>query len=125
MTKKTDPEAAGPAPDPEAADPAPDPEAAGPAPDTPTPDPAPDTPAAAAPESYEQAMQELRDILSQLEQEDTDVDRLGELVARAAVLIRFCRKRLNKAEMQVNDVIASLADLDDGSAGNLAGDSDS
>ncbi len=76
--------------------------------------PAPDTP---APESYEQAMAELRDILSQLEQEDTDVDRLGELVARAAVLIRFCRKRLSQAEMQVNDVIASLADLDDGDSG--------
>lgn len=65
------------------------------------------------PQSYEQAIDELRGILYQLEQEDTDVDQLGELVARAAVLIKFCRKRLNKAEMRVNEVIDSLVDLED------------
>jgi len=77
------------------------------------------------PESYESAMEELRDILGQLEHKDTDVDKLGELVARAAVLIRFCRGRLNQAEMKVNEVIDSLADLDDDfveSAGQAAQD---
>lgn len=68
------------------------------------------------PQSYEQAMSELRDILTQLELEDTDVDQLGELVARAAVLIRFCRGRLDKAEMKVNQVIDSLVDSEDNPA---------
>ena len=70
-------------------------------------------PAAKPPASYEAAMDELRDILGQLEQEDTNVDQLSKLVDRAAVLLRFCRERLDDAEMNVSQAIDSLADLNE------------
>ena len=83
------------------------------------------TPATKPPASYEAAMDELRDILGQLEQEDTNVDQLSELVDRAAVLLRFCRERLDDAEMNVSQAIDSLADLNEAAPSQDDADGDS
>jgi len=57
---------------------------------------------------YEAAMAELELILTELERGDVDVDALADRVARASVLVRFCRSRIEETRMRVESVIAEL-----------------
>ena len=57
---------------------------------------------------YADALAELEEILRELEGEAVDVDHLGERVRRAAVLIRFCRSRIDAARMEIDQVVAEL-----------------
>jgi exodeoxyribonuclease VII small subunit len=57
---------------------------------------------------YAEAMTELESILRELEGDAVDVDRLGERVARAAVLIRLCRDRIGAARLQIEQVVTEL-----------------
>ncbi len=57
---------------------------------------------------YAAALAELDEILRGLEANDTDVDRLGEQVHRASVLISLCRDRITGARMSVEEVVAKL-----------------
>ena len=67
----------------------------------------------AAPESYAAAMAELDDIVAAIERDDVDVDVLSKKVARAAVLVEFCRSRLSAAQVEVERVVADLSDAPD------------
>ena len=69
-----------------------------------------DTPAAAP--GYAAALAELEQILGQLERPDVDVDVLAVQVQRAAELIEFCRDRIGRARLQIEQVVASLDDDD-------------
>lgn len=62
------------------------------------------------PESYgwDAATKELEAILVQLDDDQLDVDRVAELVERAAALVAYCRGRLRSVRRQVDDVIDSL-----------------
>lgn len=62
----------------------------------------------AASVGYAEALAELEAILSELERDDVDVDRLAERVARAAVLIELCRERISGAKVRVEQVVARL-----------------
>ena len=55
--------------------------------------------------TYTIASQELDEILSQLQNEDIDVDELSVKVKRAMELIRFCKEKITKTEMEVKKVI--------------------
>ena len=57
---------------------------------------------------YAAAMAELEQILQELEGEDPDVDVLANRVERAATLIEVCRRRIAKASVQVERVVAAL-----------------
>lgn len=57
---------------------------------------------------YAEAVQELESILLELEQDDIDVDLLAERVRRASALIRFCRSRIARARVEVEQVVAEL-----------------
>ena len=57
---------------------------------------------------YAAAMAELEQILEELEGEDPDVDVLADRVERAATLIEVCRRRIAKASVQVERVVAAL-----------------
>lgn len=59
--------------------------------------------------SYAAASAELDAILAELEQTDLDVDHLAERVARAAVLIRICRERIDAATVEVERIVEHLA----------------
>ena len=72
------------------------------------------------PISYADAVAELDDILSELEDEAVDVDVLSERVERASTLIRFCRDRITSARTQVHQIVADLDDL----AADETGDDD-
>ena len=66
---------------------------------------------------YAKAVTELEAILTELEADDVDVDRLAEQVRRAADLIELCRGRLENAQVEVTRIVADLdaldADVDD------------
>lgn len=55
--------------------------------------------------SYNEALQEINDILRSLREEQNSVDTLAERVARATELIALCRAKLRKAETEVNTII--------------------
>ena len=57
---------------------------------------------------YADALAELEAILSELERDNIDVDRLASQVQRAAVLIRMCRDRIGNARVQIEHVVTEL-----------------
>jgi exodeoxyribonuclease VII small subunit len=57
---------------------------------------------------YADAVLELENILTELEADDVDVDRLAEQVRRAADLIELCRGRLEDAQVEVTRIVADL-----------------
>ena len=64
---------------------------------------------------YADAVAELNEILVTLEDDDLDIDELGDQVARAATLIALCRDRIDAARLRVTEVVATL-EPDDTSA---------
>lgn len=52
--------------------------------------------------SYEQALTELQQIVTALENGAISIDELAEKTARAAAMIEFCREKLRTTEAQVN-----------------------
>jgi exodeoxyribonuclease VII small subunit len=59
--------------------------------------------------TYAGMLEELETILAELERDDVDVDVLATRVARAAELVEACRARIDRARMEVERVVASLA----------------
>ncbi len=57
---------------------------------------------------YGKAMEELETILKKIEQEEVDIDDLAQEVKRAAELIKLCKKKIEKTEMEVNRVVQSF-----------------
>lgn len=68
------------------------------------------TPPAAPAAGYAAALAELEQILTELERPDVDVDVLATQVERAAQLIEFCRERIGRARLQIEQVVATLDD---------------
>ena len=63
----------------------------------------------AQPASYAAAVAELDDILAAIERDEVDVDVLAQKVARAVLLVQYCRERIAAAEVEVERVVAELA----------------
>jgi exodeoxyribonuclease VII small subunit len=53
---------------------------------------------------YAAALTELDQILRELDMADVDVDQLADRVARANLLIRVCRDRIEAARLQIQDL---------------------
>ena len=58
--------------------------------------------------TYEEAYEELVEIVNEIETGTISVDILGEKVKRAGELIKFCKEKLFKTEQEVNDVLKEL-----------------
>jgi len=58
--------------------------------------------------SFGEAVGEVERILAGLEQDEIDIDRLGEEVKRAVELIQVCREKLEKTDGEVRDLVAGL-----------------
>jgi len=56
---------------------------------------------------YAEALTELEEILSGLEDEDVDVVTLAEQVQRAAELIELCRERIGAAKLRIEEVVTN------------------
>ncbi|MCK4912537.1 MAG: exodeoxyribonuclease VII small subunit [Candidatus Omnitrophica bacterium] len=54
---------------------------------------------------YSEAVEELEEILSELESESVDVDDMAVKVKKAVELIKLCRERIEKTELEVTKIV--------------------
>ncbi len=54
---------------------------------------------------YKEAVQELNSILEELESENIDVDEVSQKVKKAVDLIKVCRDKIDKTEMEVRKIV--------------------
>lgn len=59
-------------------------------------------------QTYGEAMQELQDIMSSIENHDLDVDVLLEKVKKAATLIKFCKDKLQKTNLEIQKILDEI-----------------
>ena len=55
--------------------------------------------------SYEEAREELENILAELESGETGIDELAAHVKRASELIRLCREKLRRTDKELQDIL--------------------
>ena len=60
--------------------------------------------------TYAEAITELEQILSEIENGEPDVDDLTKNVKRAAYLLRYCQSKLHKASSEVEEILKNLGD---------------
>jgi exodeoxyribonuclease VII small subunit len=58
---------------------------------------------------YTKAIKRLEDIIAKIENEEIDVDELADRVKEAVELIKVCKNKIEKAEMEVKKVVEDLA----------------
>ncbi len=54
---------------------------------------------------YEDAVHELEQIVRQMENDELDIDSLGEQLKRAQELIKFCKNRLTKTDGEIKKIL--------------------
>ena len=58
--------------------------------------------------TYNEAVTAIEEILHQLENDELDVDEMANKVKRVSELISLCRKKLYKAEKEVENIIQEM-----------------
>jgi exodeoxyribonuclease VII small subunit len=58
--------------------------------------------------TYEGAMEELKEIALQIDNESVTVDVLADKVKRASELIEFCQLKLKTTETEINQIIKKM-----------------
>lgn len=61
--------------------------------------------------TYQEAMTELENIISGIEEENISIDVLSSKVKRATELIKICKTRLYKTDEEIQKVLRELEDL--------------
>lgn len=59
-------------------------------------------------QTYGEAMQELQQIMSRIENEELDIDILLEEVKKAANLIKFCKDKLQKTNVEIQKILDKI-----------------
>lgn len=60
--------------------------------------------------SYKEAMVEIENIVSMLEENKLDVDELSEKVKRVSQLIAFCKSKLHDTEEEVENILKNIGE---------------
>ncbi len=60
-------------------------------------------------ETYNEAINQLREIVSEIEGGELDVDILSEKVTEASRLVKVCKEKLFKADKEVQKILENLA----------------
>ncbi|PKM93075.1 MAG: exodeoxyribonuclease VII small subunit [Elusimicrobia bacterium HGW-Elusimicrobia-4] len=55
--------------------------------------------------SYSKSLDELQKILTDLESENVEIDKLAESVKRATELIKMLRSKLKKTEIEIKEIV--------------------
>ena len=55
---------------------------------------------------YEQAYAELQTIVHRMENDELDIDQMGEQLKRAQQLIKLCRDKLTKTDEEIKKILA-------------------
>lgn len=74
-----------------------------------------DAQADGAPIRYRDAMAELERLLDEIDDDGVDLDELALKVERASQLIKVCREKIARTEMQVRSIIEGLETAEEGS----------
>ena len=62
------------------------------------------------PKSYKEAMAELEEIVSQVDDRSADIDLLATKVKRAHELLAYCQSRIESVRFEVENVFATSSD---------------
>ncbi len=54
---------------------------------------------------YAKAIERIEDIIRKIENEEIDIDELSAHVKEAATLVKLCRDKIGKAELELKDVV--------------------
>jgi exodeoxyribonuclease VII small subunit len=57
---------------------------------------------------YQEALNEIEDILSRIENEELDIDELSEKVNRVSFLLKFCKDKLHKTNEEVEKILGEM-----------------
>jgi exodeoxyribonuclease VII small subunit len=57
---------------------------------------------------YAKALERLEEIIKDIENEEVDIDELALKVKEAVNLVRLCKEKINKADLEVKDVVESF-----------------
>lgn len=63
--------------------------------------------AVAKKETYSEAMKRLENIVARIESNELDIDELGNQLKEAQKLIKYCREKLYKADVEVKKMLES------------------
>lgn len=58
--------------------------------------------------SYQEAVNEIDEILEKIENEELDVDELSDKVKRVSTLIKLCKDKLHKTEAEVENILNDM-----------------
>ena len=58
-----------------------------------------------ADQKYSKSIKRLEEIIEKIENEEIDVDELSERVKEAVMLIKVCKSKIEKAELEVKQVV--------------------
>ena len=62
---------------------------------------------------YTKSIRRLEEILGKIENEEIDVDELSDKVKEAVTLIKDCKQKIEKAQMEVKKVVDDLDESDE------------
>jgi exodeoxyribonuclease VII small subunit len=54
---------------------------------------------------YSKAMERLEEIIRKIENEEIDIDELSDKVKEAVNLVKLCKEKVEKAELEVKEVV--------------------
>jgi exodeoxyribonuclease VII small subunit len=57
---------------------------------------------------YAKSMQKLEEIIEKIEGEEIDIDELSEKVSEAVVLIKACKEKIEKSELEIKKIVDGL-----------------
>jgi exodeoxyribonuclease VII small subunit len=60
--------------------------------------------------TYQEAVDEIDEILEKIENEELDVDELSDQVKRVSMLIKICKDKLHKTEVEVENILKEMED---------------
>lgn len=60
------------------------------------------------PNNYDEALQELQELLEKLQAEDMNLQEMRDAMNRAAELIQYCRSELRNAQDDMDELLRSL-----------------
>ncbi|MGQ8336366.1 exodeoxyribonuclease VII small subunit [Sunxiuqinia sp. A32] len=60
--------------------------------------------------TYQEAVNEIDEILNKIENDELDVDELSEKVKRVSSLIKLCKEKLHKTETEVENILKEMED---------------
>jgi exodeoxyribonuclease VII small subunit len=58
--------------------------------------------------TYQDALDEIEEILSKIEKEELDIDELSEKVNRVSFLLKFCKDKLHKTNEEVEKILGEM-----------------